>query len=80
MTNWRYDENAGTDLATEITFAVERAAEYGGRAYSEGDELTINLPREIDRATLDDMAGEGGPFGWGGYTAEQLAALEAGRF
>jgi hypothetical protein len=80
MSNWRHDENAGTDLASAITFSVERDAEYAGVAYRMGDELTINLPREIDRATLDNMAGEGGPFGWGGYTAEQLAALEAGRF
>ena len=77
---WRYDESAGTDLADELTFSVERDAEYAGRAYREGDELSITLPRPIDRAALDDMAGKGGPFGWGGYTAAQLADLEAGRF
>jgi hypothetical protein len=75
---WRFNEEQGTEVCQRLAFTAERAAAYRGREYQVGDEVVIDLPRPIDRATLDDMAGEGGPWGWGGYTNDQLEVLEAG--
>lgn len=78
--NWRYDEDLGTDVATEITFTAQRRAVLHGRTYRPEEDVTITLPKPIDRGTLAGMAGQGGPWGWGGYTGAQLKALEAGEF
>jgi hypothetical protein len=80
MNPWRYDPELGTDTCSELTFEAQEEVAYQGRTFFPGGEITVRLPRPIDRATLDDMAGEGGPWGWGGYTNDQLDALIAGQF
>lgn len=76
---FRYNEDTGTEETSEITFTAQRPTEFAGVSYAEGRDITISLPRPINRATLDDMAGEGGPWGWG-YTSNQLEDLAAGKF
>ena len=56
----------------ELTCVAFGPATFRGRQYNEGDHLTIELARYWDE---HEGLGEGGPWGWGGYTAELLERI-----
>ena len=56
----------------EVVIDCERACELNGKRYRKGDQITIVLKRDWDTS---ERCGEGGPWGWGGYTSRYIASL-----
>lgn len=58
----------------QVNFTCQLATEFDGQRYRKGDEIVIILGRDWDE---EEGQGDGGPWGWGGYTSELLADLSA---
>jgi hypothetical protein len=55
-----------------LSFIAQRPAQVFGRRYKAGKEVLIELTQDWDE---EDGLGEGGPWGWGGYTSWTLRRI-----
>lgn len=55
-----------------IGFTAQRTCKLRGQSYRKGDEIVIRLKRQWIEP---DGIGEGGPWGYGGYTSRFVASL-----
>ena len=62
------------EAGDEVTFTAQRTCQFRGNRYHAGDEMTIELNRDFDAET-DEGYGDGGPWGWAGFTSRRLARI-----
>jgi hypothetical protein len=55
-----------------VSFIAQRPATLFGRRYKEGEEVLIELTEAWNE---EDGLGDGGPWGWGGYTSRTLRRI-----
>ncbi len=55
-----------------VVFVAQKPAALHGIKYRAGDEVSIQLTLPWSK---EDGCGEGGPWGWGGYTAATLKRI-----
>ena len=55
-----------------VSFIAQRPATLFGGRYKEGEEVLIQLTQDWDE---EDGLGDGGPWGWGGYTSRTLRRI-----
>lgn len=58
---------------TRAVFEADRPCQLNGKRYKKGDLVAIRMNRDWD----DDVEwiGEGGPWGWAGFTSKFVASL-----
>lgn len=56
-------------------FVAQRPCTLRGRRYRMGDEVEISVPNGW-KPEKDPHLGEGGPWGWGGFSSRRLQSLE----
>ena len=61
-----------TEKGDIVTFTAQRPAVVRGVRYRAGQTIYVLLRRDW---TEDEGLGDGGPWGWGGYTSRTVAAL-----
>lgn len=54
-----------------VELTAQLDGEWGGHRFRNGDRLWVYPDRNIDFENCDGL-GEGGPWGWGGFTTEYL--------
>ena len=59
-----------------FTNATNKHVNLRGGRIAPGAHVQITLARDWD---TDEGLGEGGPWGWGGFTSELLESLETGK-
>lgn len=57
----------------KVVFQAQEPAVFAGIHYGRGEELEITLIRDVDFD--EEGIGEGGPWGWGGFTSEFLEEI-----
>jgi len=55
-----------------LLFTAQKPCRIFGHRFSQGDEALVRLDRNWDE---DSDMGEGGPWGWGGYTTATLKRI-----
>jgi len=60
------------EAGTTVDFTVQFDCEAFGQTLKTGDEVSVLLAQDWNE---EDGQGDGGPFGWGGYSEETLFAL-----
>jgi hypothetical protein len=59
------------EAGARVDFTVQFDCEAFGQKLKKGDTVSVELAKDWNHEGM----GDGGPFGWGGYTEETLAAL-----
>jgi len=60
------------ETAELVTFVAQTETEAFGRKFAEGDSVEVLLGQNWNE---DEGLGEGGPWGFGGYTTETLETI-----